>query len=192
MTVISTVDIEKGRVLLILGLLLFVKAFFDTTLTYFQAFERQDIYGYLNLANNFVLILAGIGFVVFQKNLLYFASAPIIAGIITSGNTVITVMGQDYAPLLTLLAEVCATSDVPAGVVNLLSGDRKELLPHVSSHMDINAIAYADDFTKKDLEGLKLEAVNNLKRVVGPHNELGLKPITDFTEAKTVWSPVGI
>lgn len=83
-TVISIVDIEKGRVLLILGLLLFVKAFFDTTLTYFQAFERQDIYGYLNLANNFVLILAGIGFVVFQKNLLYFASAPIIAGIIAS------------------------------------------------------------------------------------------------------------
>lgn len=93
-TVISTVDIEKGRLLLILGLLLFVKAFFDTTLTYFQAFERQHIYGYLNLANNFVLILAGIGFVFFQKNLLYFASAPIIAGIIASVISIIIIFSK--------------------------------------------------------------------------------------------------
>lgn len=81
---ISNLDIEKGRLLLILGLFLFVRAFFDTAITYFQAYERQDINGYLNLANNLVLILAGIGFVIFQKNMFYFATAPIIAGIIVS------------------------------------------------------------------------------------------------------------
>lgn len=83
-SVVSNVDIEKGRLILIFGLFLFVRAFFDTTLTYFQAYERQDINGYLNLANNFVLILAGIGFAVFQKNIFYFATAPIIAGISAS------------------------------------------------------------------------------------------------------------
>ena len=82
--VISNVDIEKGLLILILGLHLFVRSFFDTTITYFQAHERQDINGYLNLINNLALIVAGIGFVIYQKNLLYFAAAPIIAGIIAS------------------------------------------------------------------------------------------------------------
>ena len=81
---ISNLDIEKGRLIKLLGLYLFVRAVFDTTITYFQAYERQDINGYLNLANNLVLIIAGIGFVIFQKNVLYFAIAPILAGIIAS------------------------------------------------------------------------------------------------------------
>jgi len=83
-TIISNIDIEKGRLISILGLYLFVRAFFDTTTNYYQAYERQDINGYLNLANNLVLIVAGIGFVIFQKSVFYFATAPIIAGIIAS------------------------------------------------------------------------------------------------------------
>ncbi|MCZ6704130.1 MAG: flippase, partial [Ignavibacteria bacterium] len=82
--IVSNIDFEKGRLIMLLGLYLFVRAVFDTTNTYFQAYERQDINGYLNLANNFVLIFAGIGFVIFQKNVFYFAIAPILAGIIAS------------------------------------------------------------------------------------------------------------
>ena len=82
--VISNFDVEKGRLILILGLYLFVMAFFNTTITYYQAYERQDINGYLNLANNLVFLIAGIGFVIFQKSVLYFATAPIISGIIAS------------------------------------------------------------------------------------------------------------
>jgi len=89
------------------------------------------------------------------------------------------------------LAEVLATSDVPGGVVNLLTGHRAELAPWLASHMDVNAI----DLTGAD--GLRAElehaAAENVKRVVhGSPDAQSLWEISAFLELKTVWHPIGV
>ena len=89
-----------------------------------------------------------------------------------------------------LLAEALATSDVPGGAVNLLTGRRSELAPWLASHMDVNAL----DVTGADGEAPDLEraAADNVKRVV--HGEADAQSpwdIASFLELKTVWHPVG-
>ena len=89
------------------------------------------------------------------------------------------------------LAEAIATSDVPGGVVNLLTGLRAELAPWLASHMDVNAI----DVTGAD--GLRTEletaAAENVKRVVsGKPDSQSLYEISAFLELKTVWHPIGV
>ena len=83
-----------------------------------------------------------------------------------------------------------ATSDVPAGVVNILTGYREELGPVLAAHMDVNAI----DVTGADGASAELErlAADNVKRVVrGEADGQSLAEITAFLELKTVWHPVG-
>jgi acyl-CoA reductase-like NAD-dependent aldehyde dehydrogenase len=89
------------------------------------------------------------------------------------------------------LGEVLATSDVPGGVVNILTGDKAELLPWALGHMDVNSV----DLTGAP-DGLEDEAVataaDNVKRIVRADPE-GASPymIGDFLEMKTVWHPIG-
>jgi len=110
------------------------------------------------------------------------------------------VVAAEAAPLPAVtLAEVLATSDVPAGVVNLLTGSPAEIAPWLASHMDVNAIdltGVGDPVLAADLER---EAAGNLKRVVRPPREAvdwaadpGLDRLRPFLETKTVWHPVGI
>ncbi|RJL33104.1 aldehyde dehydrogenase family protein [Bailinhaonella thermotolerans] len=122
----------------------------------------------------------------------------VIAPVIVTGNTCVVVAdGRTALPAVTL-AEVLATSDLPGGVVNILTGQAAELAPWLASHMDVNAI---------DLTGVpehlaaacEEAAAENLKRVFRP-----LPPATDwlatpdtkrlmaFLETKTVWHPVGM
>jgi acyl-CoA reductase-like NAD-dependent aldehyde dehydrogenase len=121
--------------------------------------------------------------------------APVIAG----GNTVVAVTAQDRPLPASTLAEVLATSDLPGGVINLLTGRTAELAPWLAGHMDVNAIdltgvAPAD---RVDLERL---AADNVKRVLrGPNDDdpdwtgdPGIGRLTAFLETKTVWHPVGI
>ncbi|TMD86250.1 MAG: aldehyde dehydrogenase family protein [Chloroflexi bacterium] len=114
--------------------------------------------------------------------------APALCG----GNTVVVLAPQEN-PLPTLtLAEVLATSDVPAGVANVLSGFRKELLPWLSAHMDVNAIDVAG-CTADEVTEIEKAAADNVKRVVKhPAGELSPYLITAFMEMKTVWHPVGV
>ncbi|MCH2443570.1 MAG: aldehyde dehydrogenase family protein [Acidimicrobiales bacterium] len=110
---------------------------------------------------------------------------------IVGGNAVVVVTGGDASLIAVTLGEVLATSDVPAGVVNILTGDRAELLPWLISHLDVNAVDLtgADD----DLEAeVVAGAAANVKRVVfGDVEEESPYAIADFMEMKTLWHPIG-
>ena len=114
--------------------------------------------------------------------------APAIVG----GNTVVAV-ASEAGPLAAVeLAEVLATSDLPGGVVNLLTGYRAELGPWLASHMDVNALDLtgADDAQSAELE---VAAAENVKRVVhGSPDSQSLYEISAFLELKTVWHPIGV
>jgi acyl-CoA reductase-like NAD-dependent aldehyde dehydrogenase len=112
-----------------------------------------------------------------------------IAPVIVSGNAAVVVASENK-PLAALeLAEAIATSDLPGGVVNLLTGFRAELAPILASHMDVNAI----DLTGAGDQTAELEvlAADNVKRVVWAGSEQSPWEISAFLEVKTVWHPVG-
>jgi acyl-CoA reductase-like NAD-dependent aldehyde dehydrogenase len=113
--------------------------------------------------------------------------APVIVG----GNAAVVVASESRPLAAIELAEVLATSDVPGGVVNILTGFRRELAPVLAGHMDVNAIDLAGaDGSAADLERM---AAENVKRVVHGDPE-GQSPweIASFLELKTVWHPVGV
>ncbi|MGW3086675.1 aldehyde dehydrogenase family protein [Streptomyces sp. NPDC001108] len=127
----------------------------------------------------------------------------VIAPVIATGNTAVVVASAD-APLPALsLGEVLATSDVPGGVVNVLSGRTAEIAPPLASHQDVNAIDLtgADEALAKELE---IAAADNLKRVLRARDtgasgsaepdwtaDPGTDRLTAFLEIKTVWHPTG-
>jgi acyl-CoA reductase-like NAD-dependent aldehyde dehydrogenase len=109
---------------------------------------------------------------------------------LTGGNAVVAVASETHPLAAIELAEALATSDVPGGAVNLLTGRRAELAPWLASHMDVNAL----DLTGADGLAADLEraAADNVKRVV--HGEADAQSpwdIASFLELKTVWHPVG-
>ncbi|HEY7198129.1 MAG TPA: aldehyde dehydrogenase family protein [Gaiellaceae bacterium] len=112
--------------------------------------------------------------------------APVVVG----GNTAV-VLASERRPLAAVtLAEVLATSDVPGGVVNILTGHKEEVAPVLAAHMDVNALDLAGvDGDRAELERL---AAENVKRVV--RNGDGQSPwhAAAFLELKTVWHPIGI
>jgi acyl-CoA reductase-like NAD-dependent aldehyde dehydrogenase len=127
-----------------------------------------------------------------------------LAPVVVSGNTAV-VLASETRPLPAVtLSEVLATSDVPGGVINLISGFRAELIPWLASHMDVNAL---------DTWGVPLElrtsveeaAVENVKRLSRPprgdperfdwlDDARAQRPewIAAFLEMKTVWHPIGV
>jgi acyl-CoA reductase-like NAD-dependent aldehyde dehydrogenase len=119
----------------------------------------------------------------------------VIAPAVVSGNTCVVVASERRPLPAVTLAEVLATSDVPGGVVNVLTGAVAEISPWLASHMDVNAIdvtgapgALADD--------MAVAAADNLKRVVRlPASdweaEPGIERMTSYLETKTVWHPLG-
>jgi acyl-CoA reductase-like NAD-dependent aldehyde dehydrogenase len=112
--------------------------------------------------------------------------APALVG----GNTVVAVASETHPLAAVELAEVLATSDVPGGAVNLLTGLRGELAPVLAAHMDVNAL----DLTGSDGDARELEAAaaENVKRVVRGSTD-GQSPweAAAFLELKTVWHPIG-
>jgi acyl-CoA reductase-like NAD-dependent aldehyde dehydrogenase len=122
----------------------------------------------------------------------------VIAPALVSGNTVV-VVASERAPLSAIsLSEVLATSDVPGGVVNVLTGSAAEIAPWLASHADVNAIDLAG---AGDLAGelswidLQIAGAETLKRVLPPESGVpapSVERITFFTETKTVWHTKGI
>jgi acyl-CoA reductase-like NAD-dependent aldehyde dehydrogenase len=115
--------------------------------------------------------------------------APVIVG----GNCAVVLSPQDATTAISF-SEVLATSDVPAGVVNILTGKRDELGPEFAKHMDVNALMLCSS-DSDEKRALELEAAENLKRVsVHPNKSLKEDPylITDFQEVKTTWHPIGV
>jgi acyl-CoA reductase-like NAD-dependent aldehyde dehydrogenase len=113
-----------------------------------------------------------------------------IAPALVGGNAVVAVAAEEHPLAAVELAEAVATSDFPAGAVNILTGSREELAPWLAGHMDVNAI----DVTGADGQRAELErlAAENVKRVVGSTAEAQSPwEIERFLELKTVWHPIG-
>jgi len=120
----------------------------------------------------------------------------VLAPVIVSGNTAVVVASEKSPLPAVTLSEVLATSDVPGGVVNVLTGRVAEIAPWLASHMDVNAIdvsgapgALADD--------MAVAAAENLKRVIRLPGgdwtaEPGLERMFGYLETKTVWHPMGM
>jgi acyl-CoA reductase-like NAD-dependent aldehyde dehydrogenase len=113
--------------------------------------------------------------------------APVLVG----GNCAV-VVASETRPLAAIeLAEAIATSDVPGGAVNILTGWKAELSPWLAGHMDVNAV----DLTGVDGDRAELErlAAENVKRVVrGASDAQSPWEIASFLELKTVWHPIGV
>jgi len=120
-----------------------------------------------------------------------------IAPIIVGGNTCV-VLASERTPLCAVsFAEVLHASDVPAGVVNILTGFREELTEHFASHMDVNAVVYCDG-DSDDAKGIQEQAADNIKRVIDRvdtewSDESAQNPylIKQTQETKTTWHPIG-
>jgi acyl-CoA reductase-like NAD-dependent aldehyde dehydrogenase len=122
----------------------------------------------------------------------------VVSPAIATGNTVV-VLASDERPLPSItLAEVLATSDLPGGVVNILTGRVAETAPHLAAHMDVNAIDLAGVTDPGLATALEVAAAENLKRVIRPAAapdwaaEPGVGRMTALLETKTVWHPKGV
>jgi len=123
----------------------------------------------------------------------------VVAPAIVTGNTAVVVASEERPLPAITLAEVLATSDLPGGVVNLLTGRAAEIAPWLASHMDVNALDLAGVTDTELATELETAAAENLKRVVRPpvttpdwSADPGLDRMLAFLETKTVWHPVGI
>jgi len=122
----------------------------------------------------------------------------VIAPIITTGNAVI-VMPSPSAPIPAItLAECLATSDVPGGVVNILTGAPAEVMPWLAEHADVNALDLTGIVDESVAAELERQAAGTVKRVQAPRSGAdwmsppSLDRMRSFVETKTVWLPVGI
>jgi acyl-CoA reductase-like NAD-dependent aldehyde dehydrogenase len=124
----------------------------------------------------------------------------VVAPVVVTGNTAVVATSAERPLPAVAFAEVLATSDVPGGVVNILTGTLDRTVATLASHMDVNAIDLTglDGDPEQALE-LEVAAADNLKRVrrapdAEPDWTLdpGLDRMTDFLETKTVWHPIGV
>jgi acyl-CoA reductase-like NAD-dependent aldehyde dehydrogenase len=117
---------------------------------------------------------------------------------ITGGNTCVLLASQQFPLCAITFAEILHSSDVPAGVVNILTGFRGELLGHFASHMDVNAAIYCGE-DKKEIKAVQENSTHNVKRAIIRKDAEWMHEgfqnpyfILDTQEIKTTWHPVGI
>jgi acyl-CoA reductase-like NAD-dependent aldehyde dehydrogenase len=119
----------------------------------------------------------------------------VVAPVIATGNTAVVMASEDRPLPAVTLTEVLAASDVPPGVVNMLTGRTAELAPVLAAHMDVNAIDLSG-VAGSGRAGLERLAAGNVKRVFAADEDWtappGLRRLLAFLETKTVWHPVGI
>jgi acyl-CoA reductase-like NAD-dependent aldehyde dehydrogenase len=120
----------------------------------------------------------------------------VIAPAVVTGNTVVVVAPGPQTAIT--LAEVFATSDLPGGVINLLTGHVAEIAPWLASHDDVNALDLTGVGDPDLATELERSAADTLKRVLRPQAggtdfaaDPGLRPMTALLETKTVWHPKG-
>jgi acyl-CoA reductase-like NAD-dependent aldehyde dehydrogenase len=121
----------------------------------------------------------------------------VVAPVITTGNTCVVIASEPHPLTAITLGEVMATSDLPGGVVNVLTGSVAEIAPWLASHMDVNGLDLTGVADADLARSLEEAAADNLKRVRRPGVEdflaaPALDRMTTFLETKTVWHPMGI
>jgi acyl-CoA reductase-like NAD-dependent aldehyde dehydrogenase len=114
-----------------------------------------------------------------------------IAAAVVSGNSVIALVDGGLSVPAMTFAEVLATSDLPAGVINILTGSLDELAPWAASHMDVDGFDISAIGKKKRAE-LKVAGAENLKRIYFADGKLTPSRILAFMEQKTVWHTIGV
>lgn len=120
-----------------------------------------------------------------------------VAPVIACGNTVVALASETVPYPAILLGEMLATSDLPGGVVNILTGFRRELVPTFATHAHLRAVYAAAG--GEDRKALRLGAAASVKRVRfvdgAPDwfadSAQGLGALRDFVELKTIWHPIG-
>ncbi|MFT4553198.1 MAG: acyl-CoA reductase-like NAD-dependent aldehyde dehydrogenase [Chlamydiales bacterium] len=114
-----------------------------------------------------------------------------ICSVLVGGNSVVALLSSGCPAVIAPLAEVVATSDVPAGTVNLLCGKLDELYEVIGGHHEVRSVSYQNE-NEEFLHRIKELGVENLKRIVPPEDsEPSLKKISNFIEYKSVWHPIG-
>ena len=121
----------------------------------------------------------------------------VVAPVIVTGNTCVVIASEPHPLTAITLGEVMATSDLPGGVVNVLTGSVAEIAPWLASHMDVNGLDLTGVGDPDLARSLEEAAAENLKRVRRPGLEdllasPGLDRMTRFLETKTVWHPMGL
>ncbi len=134
--------------------------------------------------------LGVVGVIAEQENSLIGAIAG-LASVLAGGNTAIVVASENYPLPAISLAEVLATSDVPAGVVNILTGVTAELFPWLASHMDIDGLDISGLTADQEVQA-RTSGAENLKRIHRFEEYQSLRRIQSFMENKTVWHPIGV
>ncbi|MDQ2749013.1 MAG: aldehyde dehydrogenase family protein [Pseudonocardiales bacterium] len=120
----------------------------------------------------------------------------VLAPVVALGNTAVVIASEQRPLPAASFAEVLATSDVPGGVVNLLTGFTAELTPWLAGHRDVNAIDLTG-VAAADRKALQIKAADNVKRVYAPATpdwsaDPGIARLGAFAETKTVWHPIGV
>ncbi|MEY4347863.1 MAG: hypothetical protein RIS43_282 [Actinomycetota bacterium] len=119
----------------------------------------------------------------------------VVCPAIVSGNSVVVVSSFKRPLVAVTFAEVLATSDVPAGVVNILTGDYAEIGPWLAEHMDVDGIDLAGVDNAEAATTLEAAAAVNVKRVLRPSSDWEENPTLSrmraWIEIKTVWQPIG-
>ena len=113
--------------------------------------------------------------------------APVLAG----GNTAIVIASEKYPLGAITLSEALGTSDLPGGVVNILTGSSAELAPWAGSHMDIDGIDASGLSTAQEKD-LRIAGADNLKRIFRFKEAKSPQRVLSFMENKTVWHPIGV
>lgn len=165
--------------------------------------KYQQVFGTINPVasshfNFSMLEPTGVVAILSSENSPLLGLVSVIASTIAGGNTCVLLASEAYPLPSITFAEVLNSSDVPGGVVNILTGKKSELAEHFSSHMDVNAISYSDELPfemKKQIDEL---ASNNVKRVIKKtisdwYDDTAESPyfILDVQETKTTWHPIG-
>ena len=162
--------------------------------------KYQQVYSSVNPVasshfNFSILEPSGVSFIVVDGKSPLLGIISTMAPVIASGNTVVILAPKNMPLSAITLAEILQTSDVPGGVVNILTGDKEELVDHLSSHLDINGIVY-NGSDKKFLQKIKKNSASNLKRVHSydenwySESDQGPHYIKDACEVKTTWHPI--
>jgi acyl-CoA reductase-like NAD-dependent aldehyde dehydrogenase len=122
----------------------------------------------------------------------------VLAPVVATGNTAVVVTSQDRPLPAITLSEVLATSDVPGGVVNIITGRTAELAPWLASHADVNALDLtgAPESLRTELEASAADTVKRVLRAKATESDWTAQPdvsrLRAFLETKTVWHPMGV